>query len=84
MFIVLLLSYKQLNIFSIFYILGTHQALFNPGPNLLINDQVHFIKNMKTILSQALNGVANRRRLVLTRCPMQNNLPEYWLVLSKI
>lgn len=46
------------------------------GPDLIVCDEGHLIKNEKAIRSQALNRVKTRRRIMLTGTPIQNNLKE--------
>ena len=56
--------------------------LQDPGPDLIILDEGHRIKNCKGKQHQALSACASPRRLILSGTPLQNNLLEYHAMLS--
>lgn len=60
------------------------QIFIEPGPDLIICDEGHLLKNDRTSLNEILSGIQTNRKIVLTGTPMQNNLDEYFCMVEII
>lgn len=64
---------------------GSAQArryLLDPGPDVVVADEAHTIKNRHSQVCELLGQMATRRRIALTGSPLQNNLEEYWCMVD--
>jgi transcriptional regulator ATRX len=55
-----------------------------PGPDIVVADEAHLVKDKKTVVYEALGLIKTKRRVALTGSPIQNNLMEYFHMVNWI
>lgn len=59
------------------------KALHDPGPDIVVADEAHLmLTNTTNKIFSALRGIKTTRRIALTGSPIQNNLFEYFRMVS--
>lgn len=61
-----------------------YRCLVNPGPDIVVLDEAHRIKNLTSSLSYHVNRIRTRSRICMTGYPLQNHLAEYYCMINFI
>lgn len=60
----------------------SHGSLINPGPDLVICDEGHLLKNMNASLTKSVHRIRTMRKILMTGTPIQNNLLECFCMVN--
>ena len=60
------------------------ESLLSPGPQLVVVDEGHLMKNQNGQLARALARISTPSRILLTGTPLQNNLAEYFTMVDYV
>lgn len=58
------------------------ECLLDPGPDMVIIDEGHLLKNDQGAFNRSVSQVKTLRRVILTGTPLQNNLSEYFTMVN--
>lgn len=58
--------------------------LLDPGPDLVVADEAHEIKNESSKITGILKRIRTGSRIATTGSPLSNNLKEYWAMMNWI
>lgn len=59
-----------------------YRMLINPGPDIVILDEAHRIKNINSSITNLIYQINTKSRICLTGYPLQNNLMEYYYMIN--
>ena len=60
------------------------ESLLSPGPQLVVVDEGHLMKNQNGQMARALGQISTPSRILLTGTPLQNNLAEYFTMVDYV
>ena len=63
-------------------LLEASDYLCQPGPDMVVLDEAHRLRNGESQLVKAFANVSTARRILLTGYPLQNHLMEYWTMVN--
>lgn len=58
------------------------EYLSDPGPEIVVLDEGHRLRNRKSKIVQCFQHLKTTRRILLTGYPVQNHLEEYWCMVN--
>jgi SNF2 family DNA or RNA helicase len=58
--------------------------LLNPGPDIIVADEAHLIKNPKAKISGLFSQIKTGSRIATTGSPLSNHLEEYFWMMEWI